>query len=65
MLAQNRRFYDLAVSLGGTRYLIGAIPDMTPREWRGHFGGDWFRLVAAKRRYDPDHVLTPGQGFFG
>ncbi|OLF06615.1 oxygen-dependent FAD-linked oxidoreductase [Actinophytocola xinjiangensis] len=65
MLAQNRRFYDLAVSLGGTRYLIGAIPDMTPREWRGHFGGDWFRLVAAKRAYDPDHVLTPGQGFFG
>ncbi|GAB3439563.1 FAD-binding protein [Actinophytocola sediminis] len=65
MLAQNRRFYDLAVALGGKRYLIGAIPDMTRQEWRAHFGADWQRLVAAKERYDPDHVLTPGQGFFG
>lgn len=65
MLAQNRRYYDLAVSLGGTRYLVGAIPGMTRRDWRGHFGSGWWRLVAAKHRYDPDHVLTPGQGFFG
>lgn len=65
MLEQNRRYYDLAVMLGGTRYLVGAIPDMTKRDWRGHFGADWWRLVAAKHRYDPDHVLTPGQGFFG
>jgi cytokinin dehydrogenase len=65
MLEQNRRYYDLAVALGGTRYLVGAIPDMTRRDWRGHFGADWWRLVAAKRQYDPDHVLTPGQGFFG
>ncbi|MCT2581963.1 FAD-binding protein [Actinophytocola gossypii] len=64
MLEQNRRLYDLAVSLGGMRYLIGAIPDMNQREWRRHFGADWWRLVAAKHRYDPDHVLTPGQGFF-
>lgn len=65
MLGQNRRFYDLAVSLGGKRYLYGAIPDMTRADWRRHFGRDWWRLVAAKHRYDPDHVLTPGQGFFG
>lgn len=65
MLEQNRRYYDLAVSLGGTRYLIGAIPDMTQRDWRRQFGPEWGRLVEAKRRYDPDHVLTPGQGFFG
>jgi FAD/FMN-containing dehydrogenase len=65
MLEQNRRYYDLAVMLGGTRYLVGAIPDMTRRDWRGHFGEHWWPLVAAKQRYDPDHVLTPGQGFFG
>jgi cytokinin dehydrogenase len=64
MLDQNRRFYDLAVSLGGKRYLVGAIPGMTRQEWRTHFGADWQRLVAAKDCYDPDHVLTPGQGFF-
>jgi len=65
MLAQNRRFFDLAVSLGAKRYLIGAVPGMTTQDWRAHFGADWDRLVEAKRRYDPDHVLTPGQGFFG
>lgn len=65
MLEQNRRFFDLGVSLGAKRYLIGAVPGMTTEEWRRHFGSEWARLVAAKRRYDPGHVLTPGQGFFG
>ncbi|HEX6526788.1 MAG TPA: FAD-binding protein [Streptosporangiaceae bacterium] len=65
MLAQNRRLYDLAVSLGAKRYLIGAIPGMTTQEWRLHFGSEWERLVSAKRRYDPGNVLAPGQGFFG
>jgi FAD/FMN-containing dehydrogenase len=37
---------------------------MTPAKWRQHFGPHWEALVAAKRRYDPDRVLTPGQGFF-
>ena len=64
MLEQNRRYYDLAVSLGGTRYLVGAVPRMTPRDWRAHFGAHWRRLSAAKDRFDPGHVLTPGQGFF-
>ncbi len=65
MLAQHRRYYDLAVSLGGTRYLVGAIPDMTQQDWRRQFGTEWQRLTSAKSRYDPDYVLTPGQGFFG
>lgn len=64
MLQQNRKLYDLAVSLGATRYLVGAVPDMGPREWRRHFGTEWSRLRDAKRRYDPAGVLTPGQGFF-
>ncbi|MGX7829489.1 FAD-binding protein [Actinokineospora sp. 24-640] len=64
MLEQNRRLYDLGVSLGAKRYTVGAIPGMTGAQWRTHFGRNWTRLVDAKRRYDPDRVLTPGQGFF-
>lgn len=63
-LAQNRRFYEKLVALGGKRYIIGAVPGMTPAQWRRHFGTAWPLLVSAKRRYDPDGVLTPGQGFF-
>jgi cytokinin dehydrogenase len=64
MMAQNRRLYDIGVSLGAKRYLVGAIPGMTRAQWRVHFGSNWDRLVDAKRCYDPDRVLTPGQGFF-
>lgn len=64
-LQRNRKIYDLAVSLGAKRYLVGAIPGMTTDEWKKHFGPAWPFLVAMKRRYDPDSVLTPGQGFFG
>ncbi|MFG2566144.1 FAD-binding protein [Streptomyces sp. NPDC048567] len=65
MLDQNRRLYDKAVALGAKRYLVGAIPNMTSADWRAHFGIRWKVLVAAKRRYDPAGILTPGQGFFG
>lgn len=64
MLAHNRRLYDQAVALGAKRYLVGAVPDMTSLDWRRHFGRHWSRLVAAKRQFAPDTVLTPGQGFF-
>jgi cytokinin dehydrogenase len=63
-LAQNRRFYDRLVALGGKRYVIGAIPGLTPEHWKRHFGASWDFLVAAKRRYDPDRILSPGWGFF-
>ncbi|MGH3821137.1 MAG: hypothetical protein ACRDRE_26030, partial [Pseudonocardiaceae bacterium] len=64
MLDQNRRFYDRAVAVGGTRYAIGAIPGMTHKEWRRHFGHHWDGFARAKRHFDPDNVLTPGPGFF-
>ena len=64
LLAQNRAFYDEAVASGGTRYVIGAVPDMTAADWRHHFGGRWDAFARAKRRFDPDGVLTPGQGIF-
>ncbi|MGW7444656.1 FAD-binding protein [Kitasatospora sp. NPDC054795] len=62
MLERNRLLYDLAVELGGKRYLIGAVPGMTRADWQRHYGGLWERVVAAKRRWDPAGILTPGQG---
>ncbi|MEU3573318.1 FAD-binding protein [Kitasatospora sp. NPDC036755] len=62
MLERNRRLYDLAVELGGKRYLIGAVPGMTRADWQRHYGALWGRVVAAKRRWDPAGILTPGQG---
>jgi FAD/FMN-containing dehydrogenase len=64
MLAQNRRLYDLGVSLGAKRYLVGAVPNMTGADWRRHFGPQWPLVRLAKQRFDPDGILTPGQGFF-
>jgi cytokinin dehydrogenase len=64
MLAGNRTLYDRAITAGGTRYVIGAIPGFTPRDWRRHFGPTWDFLARAKQRFDPDRILTPGQGIF-
>jgi cytokinin dehydrogenase len=64
LLAQNRSLYDRVTTLGGKRYVTGAIPDFTPADWRRHFQPEWDFLAAAKHRFDPDNVLTPGQGIF-
>jgi cytokinin dehydrogenase len=56
--------YAQAVTVGGVRYIIGAIPDFSPRDWWRHFGDTWDFLSRSKQRFDPDHVLTPGQGVF-
>jgi cytokinin dehydrogenase len=63
MLASNRALFEQARDAGGTQYPIGAVP-FTRADWVEHFGDQWPRLVAAKRRYDPNGILTPGQGIF-
>jgi cytokinin dehydrogenase len=63
LIAVNRAQYDQAVAVGGTHYPVGAVP-LTPADWRAHFGDQWPAFRAAKRRYDPRHVLAPGQGIF-
>ena len=63
LLADNRRLYDRARAVGGTHYPVGAI-DLTPEDWRAHYGSRYSRFLAAKQRHDPNHVLTPGQGIF-
>jgi cytokinin dehydrogenase len=60
-IADNRRWYDLARSLGGIGYHIGTIP-LSPADWIEHFGPVWPSFSAAARRHDPHHVLCPGQG---
>jgi FAD/FMN-containing dehydrogenase len=64
MLEANRAFYDRVVALGGTRYPIGAIPDFDQKDWERHYGGEWGAVVRGKDHFDPQNVLTPGQGIF-
>lgn len=61
--ARNNAWFELARDVGGTRYPIGTL-DFTPRDWRRHYGSAWNDLKAAKKKFDPDHVLTPGPGIF-
>lgn len=64
MLALNRRLFDEITAVGGKRYLNGAVPDLTRRDWHRHYQPEWGFLVRQKRHFDPDNVLTPGQGIF-
>ena len=65
VLAANLRLWQRVRAKGGTRYAgYGAIP-FTPAHWAEHYGAaTWKRLTAARRRYDPASVLTPGPGMF-
>jgi FAD/FMN-containing dehydrogenase len=63
MVAANRVRFERARDVGGKQYPIGWIP-FSRADWRDHFDDQWHRLVAAKRRYDPNRILTPGQGIF-
>lgn len=63
MLARNRRLYDRARALGGTRYPIESIP-FTQDDWADHYGDRWPGLQALKQKVDPARILTPGPGLF-
>ncbi|ETK36686.1 FAD-binding protein [Microbispora sp. ATCC PTA-5024] len=63
MLDRNRRLYDKARALGGTRYPIGSL-DFTGDDWRAQYGERWPDLLRRKARYDPGRILTPGPGIF-
>ena len=63
-LADNRRLYDDAVAVGATQYPIGSIPGLTQRDWANQYGPELAGFTAAKRRYDPHFIMTPGQGIF-
>ncbi|NDV07037.1 hypothetical protein GXW84_21385 [Rhodococcus sp. IEGM 248] len=37
---------------------------MSNEDWRRHFGSAFHRLDEAEKKFDPDHVLTPGYDVF-
>ncbi|MCB5168327.1 FAD-binding protein [Streptomyces bambusae] len=63
MVAANRRQYDVTRAAGGCFYPIGSVP-LTKDDWIEHFGPFWPEFEAARHRYDPAGVLTPGQRIF-
>jgi FAD/FMN-containing dehydrogenase len=49
--------------VGGTRMTWATIP-FSPDDWVAHYGEVWPTFRDAKRRFDPNNVLTPGPGIF-
>lgn len=63
MLDRNRRLFERARNLGGTRYPIGSL-QFDHKDWRIQYGSKWNEFKKLKRRFDPDGILTPGPGIF-
>ena len=64
LLASNRELLAKMTAIGGKRY--GPYSMVTsPAEWAAHFGPDvWRQLSAAKRKFDPNYVLSPEPAMF-
>jgi hypothetical protein len=63
VLAENRSLYEENVGLGGTLYPFSGFVK-TRADWVRHYGREWPRLVAAKKRYDPRNVFASGPDIF-
>lgn len=63
VLAANDALVRTYVAQGGKVYPPFA-PPLTEREWRLNYGRVWKRFAEAKRRYDPNNILTPGARIF-
>ncbi len=59
----NRQLFDRCVAIGGKRYPVDSVP-LDKGDWQKHYGPLWGLVVSYKERFDPDHILTPGQGIF-
>jgi FAD/FMN-containing dehydrogenase len=60
----NRDLLARMTALGGKRYSPYSGV-MSTGDWAAHFGPDvWRRLSAAKKKYDPNNVLSPGPAMF-
>jgi cytokinin dehydrogenase len=51
---------ELSIHYGGKRYLSGYVTFDTPEKWAAHYGDQWPRMLAAKKRFDPDGILGAG-----
>jgi cytokinin dehydrogenase len=63
LIAANRALFERATILGGKRYPFDSVP-MTKHDWQKHYQPLWGKFVSAKRHFDHDEILTPGQGIF-
>lgn len=63
LIEDNRTLFERTVALGGKRYPFDSVP-MTRHDWQKHYQPLWGAFVSAKRHFDPDEILTPGQGIF-
>jgi cytokinin dehydrogenase len=63
LIAANRTLFERATMLGGKRYPFDSVP-MTRHDWQKHYQPLWGAFTRAKRHFDPDEIMTPGQGIF-
>lgn len=63
LIAANRTLFERATMLGSKRYPFDSVP-MTKHDWQKHYQPLWGKFVSAKRHFDPDEIMTPGQGIF-
>ncbi|MEV3962747.1 cytochrome P450 [Nocardia sp. NPDC050193] len=61
--ATNRRWYEWARNIGGTLYPLGAT-EFGPADWKCQYGSYHAAFQQAKRRYDPDGIMTPTPAIF-
>ena len=61
LLPRNRRLYDRARALGGTRYPIESVA-FTQADWADHYGDRWPHLQELKRRARPGPDPDPRTG---
>jgi FAD/FMN-containing dehydrogenase len=59
----NRTLYERARDMGGYRMTSSAV-EMSQDDWKHHYGPAWQIVQAAKAKFDPKNVLTPGLGMF-
>jgi cytokinin dehydrogenase len=63
IIAQNRSLFEACLAAGGKRYPIDSVP-MTHLDWELQLAPLFGAFALAKAAFDPNHVLTPGQGIF-
>ena len=63
IIALNRKLYERAREIGGYRMTSSAV-SMSQDDWKQHYGSVWQTVQAAKAKFDPKNVLTPGHGMF-
>ena len=64
LLASNRELLAKMTAVGGKRYGPYSMI-ITQDEWKEHYGPDvWRRFAEAKRKFDPNYVLSPNPAMF-